>query len=170
MVLSLQGVSHSLCYDFGYISFINIGALIYLHSIRALKIQVIFFLLCLSILVVVWFLYARYLHNLLVIKIYLSSIVIFMAFYKYRWHFKGRLSTFFSKISYPLYLCHLSIGYPLLSILIFKYNIYPLFSLLLTAGATISIVWLIHKYIEYPTMILSSNFKGIYKKYNQVAY
>ena len=144
------------CYDFGFICYMNLGVLLYLRYVNKISVIKARLLGLASIFVVIYFLHARYIGNPLVISIFAATI--FVCFAKYRTSLGGIFSGLFARISYPLYLIHAPVGYVLLSILIFKCKIYSLIALPLVTLVLIGISILIHDYIEYPTVRLSRLF------------
>lgn len=153
-----------LLYDFGYLTFMNIGVLIYFIHVNKVSIYYGLFLILISYITSLVFLYERYTGNLGVLGLYSLALTIFIYLYKYSIDFKGFFSYFFAKISYPLYAVHSSLGFVLLSVFMFKFNVHSILSLIIVIVIVTFIAWLIHKYIEIPSLnkIKQLNNKGKY--------
>ncbi|PLY05604.1 MAG: hypothetical protein C0625_12280 [Arcobacter sp.] len=156
----LSGLSlNTLLYNFGYLTFMNIGVIVYFHHVQKLSSLNASLWIILSVLVSLLFLYERYNGNIFVLELYILAFVIFITFYKYGIGFRGLFSGFFAKISFPLYAVHSSLGFILLSLFTYKFNINIFISLFLVMTIVIYISWLIHKYIELPSLEKSSRIK-----------
>lgn len=159
MQSSLHGyknILNVLLYDFGFLSYMNIGLIFYLYHINKFNRLLSIVLILISLSISTIFFHERYVGNNLVVGIYFFAFFIFLFFYKYSIVFKNGFSGFFAKISYPLYAVHSTLGFVLLSIFIFKFHINSLLSLLFVINIVIWVAYLIHKFIELPSIKKSS--------------
>lgn len=143
-------------YDFGFLSYMNIGLIIYLYHVGKFNKSWSMMLILFSLIVCLIFIKERYQSNNLVLEIYLFALVVFLFFYKFGIFFKIGFSGFFAKISYPLYAVHSTLGFVLLSLFIFKFNIYPILSLFCVIGIVTYVAYVIHKLVELPSIKKSS--------------
>lgn len=82
---------------------------------------------------------------------YLFAFLVFLACYIGRDSFNGgRITSFFAKISYPMYVVHALFGYVTMWYMI-NYGITSYIALLIQVLITISISYLMHLYVEIPS-------------------
>lgn len=91
------------------------------------------------------------------------SMMIALLVFSVMYYFKDKIKetkfiNFWADISYPLYASHQIVGYILLAYCITYTNIPVIYASLLIFFLMIFYAWLVHKYIEKPTQILSKKF------------
>lgn len=151
---------NSIYYNLGYINYMNIGVVLYLRHKNIINIKKTFVMISILILVTILFLDKRYNDNLIVIELYISAFFLFIFAYIFLFNFKGVFYGFWANISYPLYLVHSTIGYILLSVFTYKFDINIFISLLIVILIVVYISFLLHKYIERPTLKKSKEIKN----------
>lgn len=93
------------------------------------------------------------------IKLYVLAFIIFIYLFKFRSDKKGIFSGFWANISYPLYAVHSTVGFSLLSFFTYKIRINIFVSLFLVIIIVIFLSWILHKYVELPSLKKSQKIK-----------
>lgn len=105
-----------------------------------------------------------FIHSLKNFFIYcLITSILFLAIKGYKKFLKHRVFLFFGSISYVLYLLHQNIGYVLINYG-YKYQIHPLFSIIIALTVSLCLSYFIHTLIERPVGKKIKNWYGYYSK------
>lgn len=154
-ILQGNGIS-TLFWNIGYLSFICVGTLFYLHYAGAIILRTFLVSLMFALTAASGFLLVRYPNNDAVLPIYIGATLTFAVFYVFFRDRKWMVTEYLSKISYPLYAVHASVGYVLLSFFIYRVGMAALIALPLVILLVMLIAYAIHLAIEAPSMRLSS--------------